>query len=86
MNFYEKQTEEGYTYNVEDAFGTIEIRSPEKLEASNLDEVFMAIFQTHQDDKGTIESVIQGTEIYYTFNKKNPWQSALDKSKISEKK
>lgn len=74
MNFYEKQTEGGYTYNVEDAFGTIEIHSPDKLEADKLDEVFMAIFQAHKDDRGFVESTIQDTEISYTFKKKNPWQ------------
>lgn len=80
MNFYEKPTEEGYTYTVDDVFGTIEIQTPDKLYPDKLDDVFMAIFETHKHDRGTVESSVKDTNIIYTFKKKNPWQ------KISEQK
>lgn len=80
MIFAELKTEEGYTYSVTDAFGEIEIYTPEKLvgedgSTSHLDDVFMSIFERHKNDSARkIKGSIKDTQITYQYKKKNPWQ------------
>lgn len=80
MIFQEKKTESGYTYTVTDAFGTIDIYTPQKLvpedgDTQYLDDVFMAIFERHKKDAaGTIEGTVKDTDISYKYKKQNSWQ------------
>jgi hypothetical protein len=75
MQFYEIKKNNKFIYTVDEVFGEITITSPEQLPVEKLDNVFMAIFETHKKESAqTIESKVKGTEIYYTFNKKPMWE------------
>lgn len=78
MIFQEKQTEDEYTYTVEDVFGKMEIRSPNRLVADDgdaefLDEVFDTIYNHHLKDRTSkpIEGSVQDTDITYTYQKED---------------
>lgn len=93
MQFTENNNEKGYTYKVEDAFGTITISSPERLvkneggkvDAGFLDDVFMAIYNAHKDEPAQIiTQTVKDTDINYTFEKRPLWEDLEDgKQKIN---
>lgn len=70
MIFREKKTDAGaFSYSVEDVFGVIEIDSPDRLGAKELDMITVGILQA-QADQGTIE----GTSVSFRFKKKGQWE------------
>lgn len=74
MTFREQKKGDVWHYDVEDVFGIMEFTSPQKLNAEKLDDVFMAVFQTHKNDTAkTITGTIKGTNIGYRYVQSSPW-------------
>lgn len=84
MMFIEKKLKSGYEYKVKDIFGTIRFVNPTRIKNPELlDDIFMAIFETHKRGPRIISGIIKDTEIKYNYYKKNPWQPTKKKSKKS---
>ena len=73
MLFRERPTEIGYCYVVEDVFGEIELRSPEPLNAENLDALVMYVMKTGHA-AGTLNEVIT-----FSFKKADLWMPEEEK-------
>lgn len=57
MEYYEETTTGGFTYTCSDVFGTIEVKSPNKLEGGELDDLVAAILRMRRS-QGTINDTI----------------------------
>lgn len=94
MQFKEKKLKTRYKYFVEDSFGKMEISSKKRLveeddkgniDYSLLDDVFMAIYNTHiKEPKKIINSKVAGHDIKYKWEKVDMWEDLEDgKEKIN---
>lgn len=75
MIFQERKKEAGYTYDVEDVFGTIHIESTTKLDGDTLDEMVMVLLKQNlpaQTVTGEVKHK-SGT-VAYTYVKRPLWE------------
>lgn len=74
MIFKEIKKEKGYTYELEEVFGSINIDTPEKLNADLLDDLVMLLLKQNLNAKevsGTVET--EKGEVSYKFIKAQQW-------------
>lgn len=74
MIFQEKKHNTGYTYDVEDVFGTIHIESQVQLDGSTLDDMVVVLLRQNlsaQTIKGEVETKVG--KVAYTFIKRSQW-------------
>lgn len=75
MIFIERKKEEGYTYDLEDVFGTLHIESAQKLDAEILDGMVVLLLKqalTARIVEGEVKHE-KGT-VKYTFVKRPHWE------------
>ena len=74
MIFKEIKTEQGYTYDTEDIFGTVHIESVEKLNGELLDDmVLLLLKQNISAETVTGEVKYEKGIVKYTFKKTPTW-------------
>lgn len=74
MKFLERKKEKGFTYDVEDVFGTVHIESTEKLNGDTLDNIVMALMRQNIRAETVTGEVENGDAIIkYTFKKASIW-------------
>jgi hypothetical protein len=82
MLFAEKKIENGYTYEVNDVFGSIQIESEKQLEGKLLDEIVGVLLRKNlraQIISGKVEN--GGSKIKYKFVKAPQWSDDDDTCK-----
>lgn len=75
MIFQERKTDTGYTYDVEDVFGTIHIESSAQLEPAVLDDMVVLLLKqnlTAQTIEGTVRH--KDVTVGYTFKRAALWE------------
>lgn len=85
MIFQERKKEAGYTYDVEDVFGTIHIESTTKLDGDTLDEMVMVLLKQNlpaQTVTGEVKHK-SGT-VAYTYVKRPLWEEDEEEKKPCE--
>lgn len=83
MIFAERKVERGYTYDVEDVFGTIHIESPDKLEPDLLDDMVVLLLKQNLSAE-VVEGEVQhkGGTVRYRFQKAKQWDEDDDDDDI----
>lgn len=82
MIFQERTTKTGYTYDVEDVFGTIHIESTSKLDGDTLDDMVVVLLKQNlpaQTVTGEVKHK-HGT-VTYTYVKRPQWEEDEEEKK-----
>ena len=72
MQFLEKKRGKRYIYTTEEVFGDLELNSPKKLEAGQLDDITLAIMGVKSGAQ-VIKGEIKEIGLRYKFTKKAQW-------------
>lgn len=88
MQWIEKKETNKYTYTAKDIFGIMKLESPSKLNAENLDDIFLAVFQAgKKTSAGTMIGTVDGMDdVNYEFIKTDQWIMDETKEKKLTKK
>lgn len=74
MIFQEKKVEEGFEYKVEDVFGVIELKSPEKLEGETLDSIVVILLKGPNAGRVEGEVATPFGPLSYVFTRAPQWE------------
>jgi len=81
MIFIETKKEQGFTYKLEDIFGTLVVESAVKLEAGVLDEMVVLLLRSNVQAgelRGEVE--YKGQKVKYQFKKAENWTDDEEES------
>lgn len=79
MTYQEKKTDTGWEYKCIDIFGTVDIKSPEQLSVSLLDDLVLLLLRqdtTAQVVTGSVD--YKSGKVEYTFTKESQWTDLED--------